>query len=314
MGEITTMPDEAATPSPNVMTLAGLRPVGSIGPNKLIENTIATAEDVDFVCDTVLHNDRVWKATRTDDIGDCYDGREPEDENVVADLPKAAGGTETIVVGLALIGERQSNETCSQQTTRVATDLVRNGRAVGGHTAEVHGHGEGADMNCGCGACDKLRQGLEYMTVAENAHALQETARKLGVQVDDAMTARIVANAAELLATGYADGGRNIVNAIKSAGGESCAPKLGGEHLEAVVVINRVFGETLDRTALRQVMEESGRPNVQAFGLDMWAIREAARNFASSPDKVEEFVAAMVFHNLAIAAELCDGSLRVVVR
>ena len=314
MGEITAMPDQAATPSPNVLTLAGLRPVGSIGPNKLIESNTASAEDIDFVCDTVLHNNRVWKATRRGDIGDCYDGREPEDENVVTDLPKAAGGTETIVVGLALMGERQNDETCSQHAARVSMDLVRAGHAVGGHTAEVHGHGEGENMNCGCGACDKLRQGLEYIAAQENAHALQETARMLGVQVDEAMTARIAANAAELVSAGYADGGRNIINAIKAAGGERCAPKLGGDHLEAVVVINRVIGETLDRTALREVMTENGKPNVQAFGLDIWAIREAARNFASSPDQVEEYVAAMVFHNLAIAAVLCDGSLRVVVR
>lgn len=306
--------EESMDAAPNAaLTLAGLNinAIGSIGPDALIESGIATHEDIDALCTTAVTNNRIWKATPHSDIKDCYDGRPPEDPSVVVDAPKAAGGTETIVVGQALIGGREPNETCSAQTARVAGALVQQGHGVGGHTAEVHGD---AAVECGCGACDKLQKGLDFIANSDNTPALRTVLDALGVRVDDATIAEITANAGQLASSGYADGGRNIVDAIKRVGGETCAPKLGGKHLEGAVVINRVYGETLDRTALAEVLKESGLPNMQLFGLDLWAIREAARNFASSPDRMEAYVAAMVMHNIAIAAVLCGPSLRVVVR
>jgi hypothetical protein len=295
----------------NKATLAGLQPIGSIGPDKLMRQNIATAGQIDAVCETVVSDDSVWIATPRDDIGDCYDGRPPENETTPMLCAKAAGGFETPVVGLALIGERLGSEICSAQVARLASEYIAAGHIIGGHTGEVHGD---PAVDCGCGACDKLQAGLAYIADPAHTPALTETMKKMGVNVDTETLSDIVTRAAELASSGYADGGRRIVDALKKQGGEACAPKLGGDHLEAVVVINRVHGETLDRIALRTVLQEKGLPNVQAFCLDMWAIRDAARNLAPSPDKIEAFVAAMVLHNLAIAAVLCDGSLRVEVR
>lgn len=303
--------DDTQNPVQEPMTIAGLNPSGSIGPESRIVSGELTASELEQVCNT-LAQDGPYAATAAADIEECIDGRKGAPGK--QPRPKAAGGTESIVVGLALAGFCRDTETCVQQTARVAGNIIAHGHKVGGHTANVV-HGDTA-MNCGCGACDKLKAGLQFLAQRDdagryaNADNVRGIAQKLGVNIDQSMSDEFARAASVLLAQGYADdGGRAIVDEIAKAGGPEAVDELQDEHLEVAVVFNRVTHETLDKEKLEQLVG----PNVQAFCVDIWAMRQAAYDNAPNPADADRIYAAMIYHNVAIAAVLCDASLRVVV-
>src|SRR6185437_3837304 len=237
---------------PTNMTLEPLSPTGSIGPStRIAEGSLQQAE-LDALCE-ILTTDAVYSAVDGTGISGCYDGR----PGVIADLRiKGAGGTAGIAASLALIGQRQGTEAFSQHTARIARSIQGRGQKVGDHTGPVHSDPE---KNSGCGACDKAGQALSY--IAANDEKLAMVCEALGMHIDHAVSKRIADNASRLV-TGYADDGKNVVDAISVVGGDTSIEKLQGEHLEGAVAINMVMGETLDKVKLAGVVGD----NLQAFG------------------------------------------------
>ena len=283
------------------MTLEPLLPSGGIGPGARIASGGLLQTAVDHLCE-VLVTDAVYSKVEGTAISGCYDGRPAETADIRI---KGAGGTAGIAAALALIGQRDGSETFSQHTARVARSIQSRGQKVGDHSGPIHGDPE---KDSGCGACDKARPALAY--IAANDERLAAVCEALGMTVDRIVGKRIAEAAAQLAAGGYVDAGKRVVDAIKAVGGDASVEKLLGEHREGAVAVNMVAGETLDKTKLAVAVGD----DLQAFGFDFWATDAAAKDNAPTDELAAGMKLALVYWNLAVAAVLCDKSLRVVVR
>lgn len=219
-------------------------------------------------------------------------------------VPNAAGGTETIVIADALTTERQRAEgqTVAEHIAAYADFLIQSGLSVGGHGDDGE-HGPE-----GCGANKKLALILEKIVASKSEIAAHMLA--LGVTASDVLVDALADKAARLLDEGYAvTAGRPVYDALKDRSPETVAT-LRGQHGEVAVVINTKAGTTLDREAL--TAEFGGE--IQAFNVDVWALKNAAELNSFSPEETDAKFAAMVMYNLATAMVLANSSLRIVVR
>lgn len=280
-------------------TLEILKPLGNIGPEGRLE-----PEVVDHAC-KVAASDEAYSPVEDNSLDHCYDGRTNRGGNRLG--AKAAGGTNTVAAGLALSGKRHPGEDAPQHVTRVAADLKARGKKVGGHVAaEVHGD---ATIECGCGAADK--EDAAFVYIAAYRDNLREFLNSLGVEVSEELSDEIGLNAQNLVDEGYAARqGRNVVDAIQTVGGEDSIEVLEGGHKEIVAVLNLASGTTLDKDKLRELLGD----DVQAFGVDVWAIKQNADELAADPAEAHKLFVAMLYYNLGVAAVLCNASLRVAVR
>lgn len=280
-------------------TLETLEPLGKIGPEGRLE-----PEAVDHACE-VAASDAAYSPIEDNSLDHCYDGRPNQGGNQLG--AKAAGGTNTIAAGFALTGKRHSDENAAQQVARVAEELKARGKKVGGHVAaEIHGDPK---IECGCGAADKEEDAFAY--IAAYRDNLRDLLNSLGIDVSEDLSEEIGLQAQSLVDQGYATRqGRNVVEAIKTVGGEDSIEVLEGAHKEVAAVLNLVAGTTLDKDKLRELLGD----DVQVFGVDVWAIKQNADELASDPAEAHKLFVAMVYYNLGVAAVLCNASLRVVVR
>lgn len=291
----------AAMQLPN--TLETLKPLGKIGPEGRLESEV-----VDHACE-VAASDEAYSPVEDNSLDHCYDGRSNQGGNHLG--AKAAGGMNTVAAGLALTGKRNPGEKAPQHVSRVASDLKARGKKVGGHiAAEIHGDTE---IECGCGAADKEDAALVY--IAAYRDNLREFLNNLGIEVSEDLSDEIGLNAQALVDEGYATRqGRNVVEAIKAVGGEDSIEVLEGDHKEVAAVLNLVAGTTLDKDKLRDLLGNELGEKVQAFGVDVWAIKQNADELADNPAEAQKLFVAMLYYNLGVAAVLCNASLRVVVR
>ena len=280
-------------------TLETLKPIGKIGPEGRLEREV-----VDHACEVAV-SDEAYSQVEDNSLDHCYDGRSNQGGNQLG--AKAAGGTNTVAAGLALSGKSNPGEKASQHVSRVANELQARGKRVGDHVAaEIHGDPE---IECGCGAADKEDAALVY--IAAYRDNLRDFIRSLGIEVDDELSEEIGLQAQRLVDEGYAAGeGRNVVDAIKQVGGEDSVEVLEGDHKEVVAVLNLIAGTTLDKDKVRELLGD----DVQAFGVDVWAIKQNADEFASDPAEAHKLFVSMLYYNLGVAAVLCNASLRVAVR
>jgi DNA-binding ferritin-like protein (Dps family) len=280
------------------ITLVMLEPVGKIGPEGRLDT-----EAIDHACEVVA-SDAVYSAVESNSLDHCYDGRSNKGGNTLG--AKAAGGTNTIVAGLALIGERNPADSASQHAARVAEDLHQHGKRVGGHVAaEIHGD---ASIDCGCGAADREHDALMY--IAAYRDELRDFLGGLGIEVSSELSEEIGLRAQALFDEGYAAReGRKVVEEIGKVGGEACIETLEGAHKEVAAVLNLAEGTTLDKDKLRELLGD----DVQAFGVDVWAIKQNAYELETDPAEAHKLFVAMLYYNLGVAAVLCNRSLRVVV-
>lgn len=280
-------------------TLEMLKPLGNIGPEGRLESA-----DVDHACE-VAASDAVYSRIDNNSLDHCYDGRPNQGGNQLG--AKAAGGTNTIAAGLALIGKHNPDEKASDHVARVAAELRSRGKKVGGHTAaEIHGD---TAVNCGCGAADRENDAFAYIAACRDE--LRDFLRELGIEVSDELSREIGLQAQALFDAGYAaNEGRNVVESIKRIGGSDSIETLEGTHKEVAAVLNLVDGTTLDKDKLKDMLGE----DVQAFGVDVWAIKQNADELASGSAEAHKLFVAMLYYNVGVAAVLCNASLRVVVR
>lgn len=186
-----------------------------------------------------------------------------------------------------------------------------NTTGIGGHRDE-HAHG----ANCGCGAEDKFGDtpatedkpaqmgSLRYL--AEQSDVIRGDLASLGVQVDDETHQLIVTNAKDLYANNYAVSGQALSEAMQTAaGGASSTPTLAGVHFELLAHLQTSKDKTLDREAL------AARYGVdcQAFEVNIGTFPDAAAVVALTERGAQQYAAAMLYFNIAVAKILTHKDL-----
>jgi hypothetical protein len=234
----------------------------------------------------------------------CVDGRGRLDGQQELGA-NAAGGTFSVVMGDALTTNRyrQPGEKAPAHAVRVYAELQKMGYEIGGHDADHHG-----DKGCGCGAEDVLDNVKEedpsiIRFMIQEADGIRAFLGENGVEVDDATHAMLVSNATHLYQEGYATNGSELCDAMKEVGGEASVETLTGSHSEFNLGINTERGTTLNRHKLRDAFGS----DYQSFGLDVWALDNAARATSISDKEAAQKLAAMLYYNVAVAAVLAQN-------
>ncbi len=273
-----------------------------------------------------------------DDIDDgCIDGRETVElytvngETQPADSSnheraKVAGGG--YITGQAIrLGVGARGASIDADLLNLGTDLAEQGVYCGAHSG-AHKHGEGTD----CGANDKLplilHNAIAYREqISGTTKALIEQA---GLEYKQEVLDQVLANWEDTLSDEtYFEGstGASRLSAILSTQavlGESEGRKpvavtkhLAGDHNEDYIIINYVAGTTFSQNAMHSALKEkfSELPDenlAQAFVVDAWRVVELA-NAAVETEDTEAAIYAGVAYQLATAATLTDGSLKIFV-
>lgn len=215
-------------------------------------------------------------------------------------LPNAAGGSETVFVADDLTNKLYGGEdgTTLSGYANILDRIVEKGALVGGHDDDHHD-----EAGSGCGANDKLP--AIYNFLSRKGGAIRDVATALGVDVSDALHAKIVGNAESR--DNFSNGAK-MLDTLENHDEEVIVEHLGGAHKEVVAVVNTKEGRTLDR---QKVLDKFGE-DYEAFNVDVWSFQNAAELLTDNEEQQQELVAAMVYYNLATAHVLCGPGMRVV--
>lgn len=237
---------------------------------------------------------------------------------------KVAGGG--YITGQAIrIGAGMRGDTIESDIATLTTDLAAQDVYCGAHTG-AHMQGEGTD----CGANDKMKLILENATTykEELRGATKALLGLVGLQFDDDTFNTVVDNWSQAASSSYFEGstGKSRLNTVLAGQaaiaetGEtdkqlSVTKHLKGDHNEAYIVVNFVEGTTLSQNALLEKLREAhpGVPDEQlpqAFVVDGWRVAELTTKSVDE-DKQEAGLYAGVIYQLATAATLTDGSLKI---
>jgi hypothetical protein len=236
---------------------------------------------------------------------------------------KVAGGG--YVTGLAArLGAGVKGATADSDIAQLGTDYASKDIVCGAHTG-AHMKDVGTD----CGANDKLRLILENGAVYKDK--IQGNVEGLfgliGLDFKPEVFEAVIANWQNATSDdAYFDGstGKSRLEAVlatqeavNKASGEkprAVTKHLRDDHNEAYIVVNFIEGTTLSQNALLEKLrtefpgvEDKDLP--QAFVVDAWRVVELA-NAAVEDDKQELALYAGVAYQLATAATLTDGSLK----
>lgn len=228
----------------------------------------------------------------------CIDGRSCAHPT---EGPNSSGGTETIFVADDLTTKRfAADGTVAGGMGKLIDELQRAGLPVGGHSDNKPDKLAGAS---GCGANDKLPQ--VYDIIARKPDLVRQYAETiLGTEVSDETHRLIVSNAGGR--TEFSSG-QEVLKTFEDSGSD--LEQLEGTHKEIVAVINMHEGTTLDR---QQLTDEYG-PEYQAFNVDAWSFKHAAKAISESDDEILQKIIAMTYYNVAVALVLCGPEMRIVV-
>lgn len=229
----------------------------------------------------------------------CIDGRFRKDGTRV-DGPATAGGTDGLVYAKDLGGlELATNLSEVELIAETVTTLKEKG-----HRVCVHGDNHGS---CGCGAVAKAKE--VYEEIANNFSSLSGAATALGYDVTPEHEETFTRRAHQRLGSYFFAEERS--DALKTAEDNGCEYEpLEGDHEETIIVWNTKKGTHIDTTALHK---EYG---VQVFVVDAWSFADAATELASGGSEEEKarIENALAIYNIATAAVLCHGSMRVLPR
>lgn len=170
----------------------------------------------------------------------------------------------------------------------------------GAHDGE-HAH----DNDCGCGAIDKNPQ----IIVAVQTYQSQIYAgcEALGVSTDGLdIVLDNFSTYADQIKTDNSYKGSNVMHRIISAG--KVLKRLGGVHVEARIVVNKVRGKTVNQTAVR----EATGGEIDVFAVDMPRIVDiATKRYPENEPAQQQAIQSMVVYTLGTAAVLTKGDLPV---
>lgn len=197
------------------------------------------------------------------------------------------------------------------------------------HGAHTDSHNSAHDDNCGCGAIDKYPEittniikyrneinGVLRMLYGDDFSENEEVIEQaFGTYAD------IVRSESYFMGTS----GKKSMGQILDSG--AVVKELAGHHIEETIVLNDVYGTTLDQQFFTETVKNKSeeRPEViQAFSVDIWRGKEIARAVALIAHQEDESVdideayklayADFLIRTLGVAATLTDGSLPVYLR
>lgn len=332
-----TMIEKEHEQKPNVTIL---EPMGYGIPDATISHEKMTKSgelrpEVDTAAQEYLKSGEGLIAVHEHDDG-CIDGRCTEQVYTSAgelkqsdssnhERAKVSGGG--YITGQAIrLGVGVRGESIDSDLAAIGTDFAEKDIVCGAHSG-----GQLSGEGTGCGANDKFRAILENATVYKDN--LRETTEGLlgliGAEFNEASFNTVIDNWATVASDDsyFAEStGKTRLNTVlatqaalaETAKGEkppAVTKHLKGDHNEAYIVVNFVEGKTLSQNALLEVLRKEfpGVPDEelpQAFVVDGWRVAELA-NAAVQDDKKEAALYAGVVFQLATAATLTDGSLKV---
>lgn len=245
---------------------------------------------------------------------------------------KVAGGGYMTALAM-LIGVKFNGGSIEADIKAVTELLTEQGVYCGAHTA---GNNDLSGPSCGCGANDAIDAIIK--AAVTHAAEIRETTAALmaagGITIDESIVHRVEENFAKAATDeAYFEGstGTSRFGAIKegiadaqvASGSENpvaVSKDLAGAHQEAYVVVNYAEGTTLSQRQLQEALVQE-YPDIdplelpQAFVVDVWRIAQLAKALAASDVTIDFETAfqAGVNYQLATAAHLTDGSLRVVI-
>lgn len=238
----------------------------------------------------------------------CIDGRCPHSEAAFNNVPNAAGGTLTLLVGEMLTNESNLASTAENSEEALAS-LIKHlqtegyGDQIGGHTGPDHG----SETASGCGANDALSAIFDQMV--QKPQVMASVLNDLGVVVDEKDFASMVTKASTYSARPeYFSVGKVVGATLSAASPDGNCPELVGGHNELLIRLNMNEDTTLDRRALQEVYGDE----LQVFNVDVWSLKKAAETLSSTSEEASNKFAAMVMYQVATALQLCGPSMRVV--
>jgi hypothetical protein len=257
-----------------------------------IEAGEAQQERLEDVCERVssgeFHKPITGKIPKV-----CIDGRPGGDMG-----PNSAGGTFTLTVADDLTTQRFSaGKTLAEADREISQVVIGEGEEVGGH-CDDHPN----DVNCGCGAKDRIKP--IYGCIVEHQQTIRDQVTALGIEVSDETHNLIVSRAQER--TEFSTGAE-LSAALKDVAGPQAESALHGAHKEVIAIVNTREGTSLDREALAAIFGN----NYQAFNIDTWSFLEAAKAISLTDEEVAQKVVAMAYYNFAAADILCGRKMRV---
>ncbi len=255
---------------------------------------------------------------------------------------KVAGGGYITSQAMRL-GVGKKGDTAHEDILQTGEDLAKKGIFCGAHTGP-HTHAEGATD---CGANDKmdliLENALKVHTEDKDGNLIENgeiqilaATKKLietaGLTFNETIFNKVIGNWRNVLSDkgyfGNSSGKARLQAAMdvqQKASIEQGGPKppavtknLRGDHKEDYIIVNYVKGKTFSQTLMqKQLFNEFGDkdsldddPNLaQAFVVDAWRIVELAQA-AVDEEEVEAAIYAGVMYQLATAATLTDGTLK----
>lgn len=296
---------------------------GSIGvQNRLAdENDPLTRQDL-IAVEELVRSGQALVPLDLDDHGQmldddgCGDGRavslvEKVGQTFKRSLNRAKvfGGSVTMTVaarvGIGDVKEQRQEELFTQASNQ----LDESGIDYGAHSSDHCGEDES-----GCGAIDKFQDHLlnteKYRkqisrTTFEIARASGfnegKDEREVGAMIDDSLD-----NLREYGHSLKPAKGVSIFKAIKNR--SKVVKELCGEHNEVRVLLNMVYGHTIDQELIRE--RTGGR--AQVFVVDAWRMLDVIdRNKFIAEDKKEQAFIAELIYSLGVSATLTKGDLPV---
>lgn len=232
----------------------------------------------------------------------CVDGRGRLDGKQELGA-NAAGGTFTVVMADALTTNRYRNvdehEKAPVHAARMYGEL-RQKYKIGGHDADHHG-----ENGCGCGAEDvldspQMDQPSIIRFMIQHGDDIRAFLNENGIEIDGGIHKQLINKATLLFQEGYATNGAELRDAMKTSGGDEAVETLTGPHNEFNLALNTQRGTTLNRQKLRAAFGDE----YQTFGLDVWALENAAKATSLTEQEIAQKFAAMLYYNVATAAVL----------
>ncbi len=202
---------------------------------------------------------------------------------------------------------RKVGEQAPGHARRVFTALRDvHGRSIGGHTDS-----NANDLNCGCGAEDKLDNLADPQLpsilgyLERRGGDVRDLLGQLGIDVDEDLHMSIIANARQLRVEQYAASGAAISKVISEVGGDIALETVYDAHNEVFLKIIKEPRKGLNR---QKLVEKFGT-TIQAFALNLPELQAGTALIAvDASDAHAKFIAAL-YYNLATAAVLAGPSL-----
>lgn len=212
--------------------------------------------------------------------------------------PKTFGGSATNTTAGLIATGRAAGATLRETFTKAIGTLEDRRIGFGAHTDD-HAHGP----NCGCGAIDKAPQIIDNVITYENE--IRGVMDMLGIEQRHADRTFDEFKGFQPTMDAESYKGADVADEVIEEG--KVVKELEGKHLEMYVLLNEVYGTTVDQEKIRDLSQGK----IQVFGLDVWRLRELSGRAFDEPEDQAVAFAGMIAYSLGVSATLTAGDLPV---